>query len=162
MELNFPKLPQDDYRQIPIQLMDSTKRLGKGFMADKPGTYTSGPESIGEAMAFAPTPLMAGAIGLKAGGGATRAFGRALQGAKKYVPMHIEDIKEISPVLERYLTRGDINYYTGQRGADESLIKTLAEHYIGKDISKLSKNSESIAQELLNRVLLDRGSIPKL
>jgi len=163
MNFNFPKLPQEDYRNVPSQLVDSTMRVGKGFMADKPGTYTSGPESMGEAMAFAPTPLMAGSMGLKMGGKAAGAFGRALQGARKYIPMHSEDIADVSPALERYLTQDDINYYLGQRGMDENLIKTLAGHYIGRDILSMHKdNPRNIAQELLNRVILDRSSIPKL
>lgn len=143
-------------QQFLQEQVDTLGRVGKGYMADKPGTYLEGPESFGEALAYSPTPIMAGSVGAKA-------FGRALRGAKKYVPMHAMDIQDVSPALERYLTQDDPAYYImGQRASDEKLIKDLAGHYIGKDILQMLKNKpEDIALELRNRVMQDRTEIPR-
>jgi hypothetical protein len=161
MDFSAPQLQKtNDFMSVPLQYM---QRVGKGFMADKPGTYSEGPEYLGESLAFAPTPLMAGSMALKGTGRAAQLFGNALKGARKYIPMHTEDIQDLSPVLERYMTKDDPMYYLTQRIADEKLIKDVAGHYIGKDILKMyEKAPQNIAQELLNRLISDRMSIPKV
>ena len=76
--------------------------------------------------------------------------------------MHPEDVAEMQPVLERYLGNDSLKYYQGLRNQDEQKIIANAGHYIGKEIiDKYSSQPVRIAQELLNRVMLDRNWIPK-
>lgn len=73
--------------------------------------------------------------------------------------MHPDDIQQAVQAISRRVFNGsNINYAIGQGTQDEKTIRDLAQHYIGKDIiQKYKSNTDPIAQELLNRVMVDQG-----
>lgn len=95
---------------------------------------------------------------------ASRAFSSNLRNSPTTQAIPMDEIKEISGPLERYLMNIDdpVYHVFGRKAKDEAFIKDVAGHYIGKDILKRFKdNPKEVARELLNRVLLDRTEIPR-
>lgn len=100
-----------------------------------------------------------GAVG-KVGAVAAKGLSRGLAAqSPKFAPMHPEDMTDAAKAIENFHFKSDdLSYYMNQGKQDESVIRRLAEHYIGKDLlKKYGNDTQNIAQELLNRIRLDQN-----
>lgn len=123
-------------------------------------------QSLGDSVANAtPTGAEAHAMPLALGilGKGSAKFGSALANAQKgfNIPVHPDDVKELSPIIERLLTHSDNpNYFINQLPQDHKVLGPVAEHYLPGVTKALKNDPVQIAQALLNRIIIDRKAIP--
>lgn len=125
------------------------------------------PTSIGSQGLGIKNPALALGVDIVAGGpkgvlkGISKLSGtiKALKGTDR---MLTQDIVDASKAIQRYMDNSfDIKYMTSDGIKDERTIRGVAEFYIDKKFAQKGR-LEEVAQELSNRIMIDRRNIPKM
>lgn len=132
-------------------------QAAQGYMADFQPENPNQAFQVGQAAANSPTP--AGIIP-KLGRGMEGLMGLAA-GIAKFNPrkdaMLAEDVNEVMPVISRYMTsKQNPNYFMNELPKDESLLRQVAGAYIDNNFAAKDP-LDNVAQELLNRINVDRS-----
>lgn len=139
--------------------MQAIQQLGRGYMAEKPGTYNKGLEQTGEAMAYSPSPLILGSMALK--------MPKALQGAIKM----LNPVKKVLPVIKKALPAGvsdwdmAVDVYRGAKGsmndmaaARQTIMREAQRQLIPDEMMKYKGNMNKMIDLTQKRIRNEYGN----
>lgn len=135
-------------QKLQNQVADSpVGQTAQGYLSDFQPTNPNEFFQAGQALANGPTPAALPAKGFLA-------LASAFNPRKS--AMLAEDVKELLPIIRRFMTsKNDINYGINKLPQDESVLRQVAGAYID-DKFAAKDPLENVAQELLNRINVDR------